>query len=37
MVTPEGTGMGFLPIRDMGESRFLGYQTKASTSPPTPS
>ena len=30
-VTVEGTGMGFLPMRDM-----RGYQTSATTSPPTP-
>ena len=30
-VTVEGTGMGFLPMRDM-----LRYQTSATTSPPTP-
>ena len=30
-VTVEGTGMGFLPIRDIA-----GYQTSATTSPPTP-
>ena len=32
MVTPEGTGMGFLPMRDM----CWPYQTSATTSPPTP-
>ena len=34
IVTPAGTGMGCLPIRDIVFSRV--YQTVATTSPPTP-
>ena len=34
-VTPAGTGMGCLPMRDMARSTV--YQTRATTSPPTPS
>jgi len=33
IVTPAGTGMGCLPIRDMS---IAVYQTFATTSPPTP-
>ena len=36
IVTPEGTGMGCLPILDIVYSSRHAYQTRATTSPPTP-